>query len=508
MEHIVEYHQILAQGVETWNNWRTENPNIQPSFRFQNFRNANLSGANFRNTDFEGSDFEGANLANVDFDCAILRRSVLASANLCRASLCDANLFEAKLPDAKLEYTECKRANFENSNLNRANLYYADLEFAKFTGASLRECYLSSANLTNADLHSVDLTDSFLLQSNFFGASLRHAVLTRAVFSKTILTNSDLSSTKGLESTIHNGPSFMDHLSIQRSDNIPKLFLSGIGWSDWFIESTKLFNADLIAESIAEITNNIFQLRASASVQTSSLFISYSHHDADFVNALEVKLQENRIRYWRDIHDALAGPLDKILEKALLHTGTVLLVLSQNSIKSHWVKSEIETAFRLLKESKEIFLCPIALDDSWKSANWPSPLKHVLLDYIVLDFSGWQYDGKLFNNTFDRLVRGLNLFYKDVSESKGSFVNQMPSVHSTSRDKHNEQERDQQKRQIALKISQLEKLISASYLTAELGNPPEEPIQLRNELMHEWFGDDRSAYEEKLGEVRTMLNTK
>jgi len=65
----------------------------------------------------------------------------------------------------------------------------------------------------------------------------------------------------------------------------------------------------------------------------------------------------------------------------------------------------------LEKELGRDVLCPIALDDSWKSSAWPKRLMEQIMEYNILDFSAWR-DGKQFTNTFNRLVDGLELFYK------------------------------------------------------------------------------------------------
>ena len=68
-----EHLDILKQGVEMWNQWRKEHPNIRP-----NLSNVDLSGANL----------SGANLSNVDLSSANLRVTDLNGANLSGADLC------------------------------------------------------------------------------------------------------------------------------------------------------------------------------------------------------------------------------------------------------------------------------------------------------------------------------------------------------------------------------------------------------------------------------------
>lgn len=56
-------------------------------------------------------------------------------------------------------------------------------------------------------------------------------------------------------------------------------------------------------------------------------------------------------------------------------------------------------------------LCPIALDDSWKSSRWPKRVMEQIMEYNILDFSAWEDDVR-FEGMFRKLIDGLELFYK------------------------------------------------------------------------------------------------
>jgi hypothetical protein len=60
---------------------------------------------------------------------------------------------------------------------------------------------------------------------------------------------------------------------------------------------------------------------------------------------------------------------------------------------------------------KRDVLCPVALDDSWKDSDWPERLIEQVMEYNILDFSNWKDDNK-FGSTFNKLIDGLELFYK------------------------------------------------------------------------------------------------
>jgi hypothetical protein len=156
----------------------------------------------------------------------------------------------------------------------------------------------------------------------------------------------------------------------------------------------------------------VHDLRAGQAVQINPLFISYSHKDSAFVDAMEKRLDAKGVRFWRDINDASSGRLEKVVDRAMRQNPTVLLVLSENSVQSDWVEHEARSARDLEKELKRDVLCPVALDGAWKDCPWPVRLREQIMEYNILDFSNWK-DESEFTKKFEKLVQGLDLFYKE-----------------------------------------------------------------------------------------------
>jgi len=59
MEHL----EILKRGVEAWNAWRAENPDVEPELGGADLRDAALAGANLVNAHLGGADLAGTILA-------------------------------------------------------------------------------------------------------------------------------------------------------------------------------------------------------------------------------------------------------------------------------------------------------------------------------------------------------------------------------------------------------------------------------------------------------------
>ena len=64
--------EILDRGVEEWNRWRKQNPEVKPD----------LSNSNLINRDLSRADLSGTNLSSADLSKAQLSHASLHGANL------------------------------------------------------------------------------------------------------------------------------------------------------------------------------------------------------------------------------------------------------------------------------------------------------------------------------------------------------------------------------------------------------------------------------------------
>jgi hypothetical protein len=306
--------------------------------------------------------------------------------------LSEADLSGANLRGAYLSIVNLKRADLNGADLRKANLQGADLRHANLNGADLRE----------AELRGTDLNYAYLYETNFS--------LARIAF--TIFGDVNIRGPIGLEYVEHSGPSQIAINTLRHSaGKIPEVFLRGCGLSDGEIEMVKLYDPGLNNDERSKILYKIYDLQASQAIQISPLFVSYSHVDSEFVNKIGNYLTKKGIRYWRDIHDMISGRVEKQIDRAIRQNPTVLLILSEHSIKSDWVEHEVRTARELEKEMGRDVLCPVSLDDSWKESRWPKRVMEQVMEYNILDFSAWEDDSK-FGKSFNKLIDGLELFYK------------------------------------------------------------------------------------------------
>jgi hypothetical protein len=91
---MVDQHHVslLRLGAIGWNDWRKENPEVEPDLRNADLKGFDLYRANLRGADLESANLQGANLGAADLTKANLSYSHLSGANLQRAVLKKANL--------------------------------------------------------------------------------------------------------------------------------------------------------------------------------------------------------------------------------------------------------------------------------------------------------------------------------------------------------------------------------------------------------------------------------
>jgi len=128
-----EYCSRIKDGVESWNNWRWENPEIRPSLRKADLRDMRLQEADLSEVELYLTDLRGTDLM-----MANLNKAELIGACLSGVELFDADLSESNLQSADLRGANLHSANFSGADLTDANLKGAKLDNANLTGTVLR----------------------------------------------------------------------------------------------------------------------------------------------------------------------------------------------------------------------------------------------------------------------------------------------------------------------------------------------------------------------------------
>jgi hypothetical protein len=292
------------------------------------------------------------------------------------------------------------RLDLKGARLNERNLSGADLSDTDLTGADLTKTDLGSANLKGADLtravlDGTVLTRATLVDALLLGTKLANADMDGVLLFNTTFNDVDLSVAKNLNTVRAAGPCSIGLDTVYRSGGkIPESLLRGAGVPESFITFMKSL--------------------AGAALEFYSVFISYSTKDQDFADRLYADLQSRCIRCWFAPHDIQGGrKLHEQIEGAIRVYDKLLLILSEASINSLWVKTEIANARAREADEKRQMLFPITLVPfdrikEWKlfDADRGIDSAREIREYFIPDFSNWKNDDS-YRKGFERLLLGL-----------------------------------------------------------------------------------------------------
>ena len=298
-----------------------------------------------------------------------------------------ADLHEADLRQADLRRAYLRQANLYGANLGWAELILADLNRADLGGGNLNGAALGGADLSGAVLRGADLSAAVLGGANLSSADLKNANLTEARLAFTVFADNDLSTVKGLETVRHHGPSTVGIDTIYKSKgNIPEVFLRGCGVPEDFITHMR----SLVGKAI----------------EFYSCFISYSSQDDDFAQRLHADLQQRGVRCWfAPEHLKIGDKFRMRIDESIRVYDKVIVILSENSIRSPWVEEEVEVALEKERTKNKLVLFPICLDDAVMETDqaWAASLRRMR---HIGDFRAWK-DHDQYQKSFDRLLRDL-----------------------------------------------------------------------------------------------------
>ncbi len=360
-------------------------------------RNAILSEANLSFSHAESADLSKANLTKADLGWIRGRSANLSRADLTDADLTCADLTESKLCEANLRGINAHCADFARADLRQAKLTDHGAGAVSVAGDSNRWIHYISrwCSLLGADLEDASLAGARLVGVQISGARLRGTDFSGAHFGRNDLEDVDLSGARGLDKVIHEGPSTVGLASLFKLSRIPTEFLLGCGVPDVLVR----YLPDLVGEPI----------------QFYSCFISYSSKDEQFCRLLHRRMRDERLRVWFAPEDIKGGEKvhDQISQAIRMHD-RLILVLSEHSMRSEWVNTEIYHARqREVKEGSRV-LFPIRLVSFERLEAWTAfdgdigrDMVREVREYYIPDFSNWKDHGE-FEKAFSRLMSDLH----------------------------------------------------------------------------------------------------
>ncbi|MGB8645392.1 MAG: toll/interleukin-1 receptor domain-containing protein [Anaerolineae bacterium] len=387
-----------AHDFTEWNTWleerRKDKYGFLPNLRAADLAGANFTGANLAGVDLYLANLTGANLRGVDLSQADLTGTHLGGVDLREANLRGANLYVADLSGANLNGVRLA----ETHHLQLAIFRWGRLSGADLRGASLIGTALDGANLSGADLRGADLRWAHLTGVDFTSTCLDDTDFSRATlgtltviqgrefYQPTVIANVDLRTVKGLETVQHFGPSTIGIDTLYKSGgNIPEVFLRGCGVPDIMVT----FARSLVGKPI----------------EFYSAFISYSSKDQEFAERLHADLQAKGVRVWFAPKDMPIGaPIVKEIDESIRLYDKLMVVLSENSLKSPWVDYELTLALDNEQRKGRTILFPIRIDDAvmHQPAGWAARLR----TRHIGDFTRWKEHDE-YQKAFAVLLRDL-----------------------------------------------------------------------------------------------------
>ncbi len=206
----------------------------------------------------------------------------------------------------------------------------------------------------------------------------------------------DLSEARGLDIIDHRTPSTIDIDTIYKSKGkIPEIFLRGCG-------ACRTSSSPISASIVLAV------------IQFYSCFISYSTKDQEFADRLYADLQNKGVRCWFAPHDIRGGrKIHEQIDEAIRLHDKLLLILSEDSMSSDWVQTEIAKARKREAQEKRQMLFPVALVPfdpvikNWEKirsdgTDWGEEIR----EYFIPDFSNWK-DHDSYQKAFSKLVADL-----------------------------------------------------------------------------------------------------
>lgn len=284
-----------------------------------------------------------------------------------------------------------------DARLDAAKMYGAELRQGNFAEASFRGSDLTVADLRGANLSGATFAGADLGGTNLAGAILAGTDFGEAIAWETVFGSVDLSTALGLDRIRHRGPSIVGIDTLYQSHGkIPEAFLRGCGVPEQFISYVR----SLVGPP----------------VEFRSCFLSYSTQDQEFAEKLYADLQARGVRCWFAPQDVRSGlKLHEQINEAIELADRVLLVLSDASMRSEWVKTEIGRARQRELIERNQVLFPISLVPFERIREWSAfeaetgkdAAKEVRESFIP-DFSNWR-DEDSYSRASSTLLRDLAL---------------------------------------------------------------------------------------------------
>jgi uncharacterized protein YjbI with pentapeptide repeats len=193
-----EHIEILRQGVEAWNRWRDDNPELKPDLSDTDLSSWDLCDIDLSHSNLSKVNFSDANLMGAILICANLSDADIDNAELSGVSFCDADLSGVDLIEVNFSYADLSGVDLTGNldlleigryNINFHGVILSGLDFSDpeidLDGVDLSYADLSDTNfyrkdLSDLNLRGADLSYAYLCQAQALGTDFTNTILTGA----------------------------------------------------------------------------------------------------------------------------------------------------------------------------------------------------------------------------------------------------------------------------------------------------------------------------------------
>lgn len=138
-----------------------------------------------------------------------------------------------------------------------------------------------------------------------------------------------------------------------------------------------------------------------------NVYISYSREDAPFVNRLYEDLRHAGLSVWIDQEAIAPGERwAECVQRAIMESQNILVIITSNSMKSNWLSAEISIAVAAQRSDSRKFIIPILADEK-------AELPFFLSTFQALDFS----TRSKYEHALPRLIQALKYFHRTSEEA-------------------------------------------------------------------------------------------
>ncbi|WP_157874987.1 toll/interleukin-1 receptor domain-containing protein [Streptomyces resistomycificus] len=324
---------------------------------------------------------------------------------------------------ALAQFKECV---FQTCRLQQLNAIGASFEGTVFRDCEIREAAFGEADFFRASF--MDCTSAGNYREAFFvQATFKQTVFEGSVFQGTIFGLNTFEEVSFVVPTLNDikmaGPSSIDLKTVSDSLLLNNLALgqsvNSPGNEEVVLDLRRALRglerfflaAGVEPETVrAHAKGSSFQ----QSVTHPTAFLSYSTHDEEFVARLHRYLESFGVDAWFAPHDMQGGQtiLEQLTEQ-VQRRSKVILVLSEASMASHWVATEILRARNAEQQTGARKLFPIRLVGMDKLRAWElfdadtgQDVARRIREYFIPDFSQVQ-DDLHFSQAVTRLIHDL-----------------------------------------------------------------------------------------------------